>query len=343
MNLNLSVNRIVSFCVFSLAIGVLVSGCGGGGSNTPISGPAMEYIAEHQNGNFIGRWWLTGGVSIVASADTYTAEANGTNQYAITTTDKILSSGSNGAAHISGTWKTDQSPSIMYSLVSSGWIVSPDTATYLITDGSHITLTPTGEPGFVVSVTKTDLANTAISCAPPTCFASGNYPAGSASYRLDYSFSSNRFTLYGDTISLPLTNEAGNQLTALPALDSTSFCLPTYLSVLVPQGAGVYNVIPVTSCTSNYISTAISSTAPVGTATIVNQATGNLYVPNVLLVQSTSGSSLMSVVSGLIIGVRDNVARLGWMAPAGTYQSDPKKNKTALNAELLAHGLVEIP
>ncbi|MBU0620661.1 MAG: hypothetical protein KJ795_02330 [Gammaproteobacteria bacterium] len=343
MNRNFSVSKIVSLFFYSLAIGVFVAGCGGGGSNTPISGPSMDYIAEQQNGNFAGDWWLTGRVSSVATANTNTAVANGTNQYAVTTASKILSSGSNGAAHISGTWGPDPSPSIMYSLISSGWIVSPDTATYRVTDGSHITITTTGEQGIVVAVTKTDLASTAISCAPSSCFASGNYPAGSTSYRLDYTISSNRYHLYGDTISLPLTNEVGNQMTALPLLDATTFCLPTYLRVLDPQGSGVYNVIPATSCSWGDISTAIASGTPEGTVTLVNQATGNAIVPNVLLVQSASGSGFASVMSSMFVGVRNNVARLGWMTPAGTYQSGPALNKTALNAELLAHGLVEIP
>ena len=75
------------------------------------------------------------------------------------------------------------------------------------------------------------------------------------------------------------------------------------------------------------------------------QSTGNanLTAANVLHVQSATGNALVSGMLNMIYGLRVGAVWYGWMLPIGTYQLDPEYNKTAINAQLLADGLVVLP
>ena len=342
MNRKWRLNKVINLMIFGMAIGTLVAGCGGGGGGgDAVTGDAAaSYLADQQGGSFVGRWWYEGSISAVAKADTETVVATGTNQYTATSFHRILPRGTGGIAGISGTWDTNPSPDVFYSLISSGWFADPDTAT-LVVNGNNITITPTGEPAMTVAVTKTNLANTPITCTS-ACLVPGSYPTGSTSYQFTASYTSTHFTVYGDTLAKPITDEQGVQLVALPLLNTT-FCDPTFPAVFQAQGSGSYQVLTTASCSKADISTAITNHTVEGTVTMNSQATGNTNVPTVLHVQSATGNALVSPMGNMIYGARADAVGYGWMLPVGTYQFDASMNKTAINAQLLANGLVEIP
>lgn len=344
MNNKWSINKVASYLILTISLGTLIAGCGGGGDTGTVSGGVASYLADQQGGSFLGRWWYAAsGAASAVKADENTLLATGTSQYAGTAVHKILSGSS---------WIANPNPDIYYDLSSplSGWVTSPDTVTLVDNgDGRNVTITPTGEPAFVAAVTKTNLANTSITCADSTgatitCPGTSVYPVGAASYRLTVSYSSTQYELYGDTLAKKITNQAGAVLIALPALDTT-FCDPTFPYVFEAQGSGIYKVWPTADCSAGAIATAITAPTADGTVVMDRPGTNNTYVPYVLHVQSvtTIGNTLVSGMRNMIYGERLNAVWYGWMLPIGTYQLDPEFNKTALNAQLLANGQVSLP
>jgi hypothetical protein len=346
MNKNWSFNKVVNILIFGLANGILVAGCGGGGGGGAGSGnPAFSYIADQQGGGFVGYWSY--GVSSVANADIDTLAASGVNQYSDTFTHKILS----------GTW-TDSSPDVYYDLIpTTGWFPSPNNATLVDSgDGTNITIIPTGEPGIAAAVTRTDLSDAPIVCTTSggtnfTCPSlPGNYPTGSASYRLTINYTSNQFQLYGYTNLSPITDANGAVLTALPTVETQTFCDPNFLYVFKPQSSPsfIYNVFATPSCASSVVISTATTTPVLGTVTIENLPTGisgsSGESANVLhVVSANSSDPNVTGMVGRIYGLRAYKVWLGWMTPKGTIQTDPAKNKTAINAELGANNLAPLP
>ena len=349
MNNKWNINKVTSYLILTISLGILIAGCGGGGDTGTVSGGVASYLADQQGGGTVGRWWYAVSASSVAKADEKSIVAIGTNQYTATKTHLILSNGTSGSAGISGTWGTNSTPDVYYNLISSGWFANSDTATLLDNgDGRNVTITLTGEPAYVAAITKTSLANTPIACTssagiPMTCVAPGVYPAGAVYYRQTVSFTSNQFTLNGPTIAQPITDSSGiaAPVPTWPVLNTT-FCDPAWSYVFQARGTGgIYDVFSTTSCISANITTAVGATS-LGTVTMNLQSTGNLNVPSVLHIQSTTGTTLSGLVN-MIYGARVGALWYGWMLPVGTYQLDPEYNKTAINAQLLGDGLVVLP
>jgi hypothetical protein len=340
--------------VFTLAIGMLVTGCGGGGSGgsaTVSSVTAVaSYVADTQAGGGVGNWSFVGSTSSVASAGVNTLAATATaNTYTYNYTDLLMTNRS---------WGADPNPWTVYDLQASGWVVSPSTGILVDSgDGSHITITPAGDVAVGAAVTKTSLANTPIVCKSPStgatvaCAAPGNYPAGAVSYLVSYNaYASDRYSLVGSAGGaawLPVTDATGGALTGLPAVGAT-FCDPNlhavFKAIMPAPAAGIdnYNAYGTTSCSAADIATAIGFPAYM-TALISNQVTGNGVVANVLRIQVAAGTPYASWTN-TIYGLRAGNVWYGWMSLAGSAgNSGVSYNKTAVNAELLASGLVALP
>jgi hypothetical protein len=351
MNKNWSgINQRAKLLAASLAIGALISGCGGGGSGSTAAGTeataVSSYIADQQTGSSVGSWSYVGGASSVVSAGVNTLAATATaNTYTSTYADKLLSG---------GVWGVDPNPVLIYDLKTSGWALSPNTGTFVDSgDGSHITITPTGDVGVTATITKTSLAGTPIACTSPTtgatvtCMTPGNYPAGAASYQSSYSgYLSDRYYLLASADWGPVTDETGTTLTVLPTVGAT-ICHPymhTVWKAITPTpavGADNYNVHGTMSCSAVDIATA-TATAAYATVLISNLATGNAVVPNVLNIQASVGSPMASM-NNSTFGLRAGNVWYGWMSPAGSVGTSTSYNKTAMNAKLLASGLVALP
>jgi hypothetical protein len=319
--------------------GVLITGCGGGSSSSGGSGgsPAStalgSYISNGLNGSFIGSWFVTGGASSAEAFPVTWTTTSTANTYAVIWGDKLLAV---------GIWSANSSPSVIYDLISTGWIVSPSTGTMVDSgDGVNVTFTATGEPAFTESVTKTSLTGQPISCLEATgsvCTTPGNYPAGAVLYTHTSTSTATLYNLWGGA---PLTDTAGAALTALPTVGITFCDLDDFLvfQAITPApagGANNYNVFNTASCTAPDITTALSS-ATADTILIGTQATGNAAVPNVLLL---SGATSVTWINGYIYGLRANNVWAGSAQLKGSTWTD--ENKISINAELVASGLTPL-
>jgi hypothetical protein len=234
---------------------------------------------------------------------------------------------------------------------STGWFEALNTGTLVDAGSGNITITPTGEPGYAATVARTDLENTPVICTDPysstsatiTCPIPLNYPKGSASYQLTVTYPSSQFILYGDGVATQVTDSTGTPLAALPTLNTTPFCNPSFSYVFNPKGSGVYDIIPTPSCTTGEISLAITSGTPTGTVVIEDQPTGNAVVTHVLHIASATGNSSVTTLVDMTFGERAGAVWYGWMGVAKTYLMEPVKNKTATSMELIANGMIGIP
>jgi hypothetical protein len=337
--------------LMAFGVGALVAGCGGGGGSgggTATETAVSSYIADQQAGGFTGSWNFVGGASSVVDA--------GVNTLTVTATPNTYTSAYKDMLLTGGTWATNPSPWVIYDLNTAGWTEMPSTATLLDNGtGANITITPTGESPVGVTITKTSLAATPIVCTSPStgaavpCAAPGNYPAGAVSYQLSYSYASDFYSLIGSAGALPwfpITDVAGVALTALPAVGAT-FCDPNaylvYKAIAPAPAAGAdnYNVFRTVSCLAADITAALA-TPLAGTVLISDQATGNSVVANVMRVQSAAGTPF-AWANNVIYGFMAGNVWYGWLFPAGGVNDSTQKNKAAINAELLASGLVALP
>ena len=199
-------------------------------------------------------------------------------------------------------------------------------------DGSTFFWTETGGPTIAVTVVKTVVDGTAISPGGTSYF-----PTGSNQYT--FTQDTAEYGLWGKS---PATDGSGTALTALPAIGST-ICDPDDSAVLQaispPPAAGTnnYNVFDTASCAAADITAALAG-GPVDTALVSTQATGNAYVPSVLLI---TGLTNYTWANNYIIGLRAGNAWFGYTAPAGFSWTEA--NKTANNADLTDAGNTAAP
>lgn len=346
------ISKGVELMAFGVGVGALVAGCGGGGGSgggTATETAVSSYIADQQAGGFVGSWRaLVGSSSSVADAYVTTLAATATaNTYTSSEASKLLTS---------GIWGPNPNAWVLYVLNTAGWVEYTNTVTLVdVGNGSDVTASYAGLPAIGATVTKTSLAATPIVCTSPTtgatiaCVAPGSYPAGATSYQVSSTYATDGYFMFGATGAIPwfpLTDATGVPLTALPAAGAT-FCDPNYrmaFQTIAPApavGANNYNVFAVTSCSAANITAGTAGT-PTGTVLISNQATGNAIVANVLRVQSPTGAPV-AWMNNYIFGLMAGNVWYGWTSPAGSVNSSVEKNKAAINAELLASGLVALP
>lgn len=144
--------------------------------------------------------------------------------------------------------------------------------------------------------------------------------------------------LFNLSNGLQVTDQNGTMLTSLPAVGAT-FCDPLLGMVYAPSYSFPNYVVSRTAaCSQAAIATALA-TAPVASVSISVQLTGNPVVPSVLILQNWSVG--YGLTNPFIYGYRAGYVWEGLMEPAGTNWT--LKNKTAINAELLANGYPAIP
>lgn len=322
-------------------------------------------LADEQSG-FTGGWWLTQVVSAVTAgqnagaalasaqvaADAYenTVVANGPNNYTQTYADKRMTSTS---------WGANSGPGVSYILPAIGsWIVQSNTATIVDNLDGTFTWTPTGQNSELVSVTRSDLSGTAITCTDffsttITCPSAGNYPTGAALYTYSNVPNSDEFLLFGSNPGVPsavavfpVTDATGTALTALPAFtQTTTLCDPNSFLVFqaispAPASGDNVNVFATASCLQADITAATATTA-MGTVSATVQPTGNATVTSVIRIQATAPAT--AFLNNSILGVRAGAVYPGYMNPAGIAYTSSDLNKIAVNAELVANGLTPIP
>ncbi|HEY0664898.1 MAG TPA: hypothetical protein VGD24_02415 [Gallionella sp.] len=332
------------------ALGMLLAGCGGGSSSSGASTtPVASYLADQQSGGFVGQWRaLTGATLSVADANISTLATTATaNTYTYSDVSMLLTS---------GVWGTNPNTWAIYALSPTGWVPFPNTGTLVDNgNGSDVTVTYAGIGDGVFTIANTDLAATPIVCTSATtgatvaCAVPGNYPAGARSYQISSTNTTDAYFMFGGLSAapwLPATDVAGVALTALPSVGAT-FCDANYrmvfqaISPAPAAGANNYNVFYALRCASADITTAIAGTSA-GTVLVSNQVTGNAAVPNVLRVQAATGNPLVWM-NNVIYALRAGNVGFGFVDPAGTVDYSESHNKTAINAQLLANGLVALP
>lgn len=323
------------------------------------------YLAEAVTAGNSNSWWIqaqTFNASGVATSTTLVAQrmsftATAANTYSATGTG--YTSTNNGPNN--GPW-TSQPVNALgdYKLTSTGWVANANGGVLVNNLDGTVTITPTGLPAQVETITRINLSGTAIVCpnfAGGVCPVPGNYPANSF-------FTSSNFTSAVDTFHLQtggvvstdkVTGANGVQLTALPALNTT-FCVQQFggAQVFVPIAGAVapadnYNVFGALTCSAADITNATAAgVLPWGTVTIGAKATGIAAVPTVGLCTVTTavGSPNTLAVGWLndnIVAVMNGLAYSGWRSPAGPRTDINDLNKTAVNAELLANGYLALP
>lgn len=334
---------------------------------TALAAAAVTSLLSDEQSAFTGGWWLTptsglvtagqsAGSTLAAAqvaADAYenTVVVNSPNNYTQTYTDKRMTSTS---------WGTNSGPGVNFILPTStgSWVIPPNTATIVDNLDGTFTWTPTGLNSELVSVTRSDLSGTAITCTDfflttITCPAVSNYPTGAALYTFSNVPSSDEYFLFGSNAGvpsaisvLPITDATGTALTALPALTlTTTLCDPNSLLVFqaispAPASGDNVNVFTTASCLQADITAATASTA-MGTVSVTVQATGNATVASVIRVQATATAT--AYLNNSILGLRAGAVYPGNMNPAGVAYASSDLNKTAVNAELVANGLTPIP
>lgn len=260
------------------------------------------------------------------------------------------------------TWAAFSAPTtgVAVDLTAMGW-VAPTSQT---TTSTATTLTDTFSNGAATrtttNVTYFNLAGTPILCQTPlsaTCAIPGNYPAGAAGYDHtnvpatdDYSL--NTVDTYNNFASAAITDSTGLALTTLPTLGTTTFCensiggngVKVYNAIVgAAVGAANYNLIyGAGRCTAANITSVLTNIA-VTPETLSIKATGIAGVS--VIVSNVNRSQIFATYQGKVYPGNFEPAG-GWPAMVGAPPYVPfitMKNKTAINAELLAQGLPALP
>jgi hypothetical protein len=237
---------------------------------------------------------------------------------------------------------------VSYDLTSTGWVLSPSSATIVDNgDGRTVSITPAGETALTVTIARTTLDGSTITCkngSIVTCSVPGVYPTGSGSYTYTYSSALYFLGTRSNLSPAPITDVSG---TSLPTIGSI-FCDPNngVLSPITPtptNGSYNYNVYNLPSgggCTSANITTARAGTIAYA-ALLSSLLTGNAIVPNVLLLSGQTGTS--DYLGNVIYGLRAGNVWSGFMYQAGVSVAIANENMLAINAELVANGLTPLP
>jgi len=312
-------------------------------STTAVGG----YLADQQSGGLLGSWFLGVTPTSAFAGKSTMVLTPSSNTYTATYSNMQLASGIWNVLN-SGTWAA-QTVGGSYDLTSTGWVLSPTTATVVDNgDGSTVSVTPTGETALTVTIARTTLDGSTITCneGSTACPDPGVYPTGSGSYAYTYSSTLYFLGTRSNLSPAPVTDVSGTPLTSLPTIGS-AFCDPNngVLSPITPtptNGSYNYNVftLPSGGCTSANIITAMAGTITF-TALLNSLLTENVIVPNVLLLSGETGTT--SNLGNIIYSLRAGNVWSGFMYQAGVSITIGNENKQAINAELVANGLASMP
>lgn len=252
---------------------------------------------------------------------------------------------------VSNTWSA-KSPGTAVALTSAGWTaINSMTASSTATT---ITETPNaGAARQFSNIAYTNLASKPIACNSPTgtCTTPGNYPAGAAEYAYTDTPLTDDYYLdltNSNAVSLVMTNLTGAALTALPVLGTDSFCVDSgygSIEVFVPAAAAATNYNRFTHAVGSNASAACTTaninTAQTMAAMAVQLQTKATGIAGVTVVESTFNlSQFFAVHAGKLYAGNFEPAG-GNPFPGATAMT--MKNKTAVNAELLAMGKTALP
>jgi hypothetical protein len=358
--------------VLSVLSASLLAGCGGGSSttsSTQVVTTGTNTCTSTATGTAVANYvadTVSCGLGYGMATDSATLAAMPTLPSAVAFLIKGTAAGTGftrtladiGLYKLTGTtWSALTIPAtgVSVDLTATGW-VAPTSETTTVT-ATGLTATPaTGAASRTdTNVTYFDLAGKPISCETPVCAKPGNYPAGSAGYYTVQTPVSDDYSLdlvdaFSNFASLTVTDANGAALTTLPTL-TTAFCNPmpsalasTVYKPIVGAGAGAANYTSIDSagtCTAANITTALAGTGMDQTLSL--KATGIAGVS--VIVSNVNQSQIFGVYQGKVYGGNFEPAG-GWPAVGGAPAPTPVpvlKNKTAVNAELVAAGKAALP
>lgn len=280
-------------------------------------------------------YWTINDPAIATQAVDYahTATAGATaGLYNVSVTVKEQASG----VWASKTLATETYPT--YLLTSTGWSIPNGNATWQRqADNIRFTVSDETSTNATWHITEQDLSGTPLFDA--NGIQQGTYPQGSVKYVATSQFQNDRYRLFNDPWNV-VTDSTGAALTALPA-NTATFCVGG--TVMKPTTGGNYDVFftaytSTGGCTNQEITNALATTAA-GTVHAVSVNTG-LGGVSVYLIDS---SATLPFMVNNILGVVTNKVYAGSKSLAGESRSKWLFNKTALNAELVANGLSQLP
>ena len=193
------------------------------GSTTAVA----SYLADQQSGGLLGSLFLGAASPTAFAGESTIAVTSSANTYTATYANRQLASGIWSAMN-SATWDA-QTVGASYDLTSTGWVLSPSTATVVDNgDGSTIAITPTGESAVTVTITRTTLDGATITCGTgnAVCPAPGIYSTGSGRYTFTYSTTLYFLGTKSNLLAAPITDITGTALTSCLLLARRSVILP---------------------------------------------------------------------------------------------------------------------
>lgn len=361
--------------VLSVLSTSLLAGCGGSSSSvtTPAVALGSNACTSVATGTAVANYvadTVSCGLGYGAATDSATLAAMPTLPSAVAFLIKGTAAGTGftstlaslGLYKLTGTtWGALTIPTtgVSADLTATGWVAATSQTTTTTATGLT-TSYPNGAASRTdTNVTYFDLAGKPIYCASPlsqTCAKPGNYPAGAAGYYTDQTPVTDDYSLslvdqFNNFASLAVTDATGVALTTLPTLGTTTFCEPLesglQSTVYKPiagaaAGAANYNVIySAGACTAAAITTALAGTGNAQTLSLKATGIGGVSV----IVSNANQSQIFGVYQGKVYGGNFEPAG-GWPLPIGAPAVTPApelKNKTAINAELVAAGKVALP